>query len=81
MEENNNKKVILFESDSNEDEYYDSEPIENFEELNDEEYNQILIECAFTIQNNFFDYIKSEGVSICENLNINKLITFIEKVN
>lgn len=86
MEENKeNKKKIVdgfnYMNDDNDDETCDSEENnENRTEM-ELEYENHLIQTAFTIQKNLFDYVSSYGLPLCEKLDIDKLISFIETVN
>jgi hypothetical protein len=83
MEESKKKIVDDFNYMNNldDDEYNDSDNIDEKEDCDDEEYKKYLIDTAYSIQNNLFDYVKTYGLPLCEKLDINKIIDFIEKVN
>ena len=84
MVEENKKKIIddFHYLENNEDEeFYDTEENEIEQDDIQDEYNEILIQTANQIQNNLFDYVSAYGLPLCENLTMDTLIRFIEKVN
>lgn len=84
MVEENKKKIVddFHYLENNEDEeFYDTEENEIEQDDIQDEYNEILIQTANQIQNNLFDYVSAYGLPLCENLTMDTLIHFIEKVN
>lgn len=83
MEENKKKIVDEFNYliADNDDELYDTEEHNSFEADFDDEYEKHLIETAFSIQMNLFDYTTAHGLPLCEKLDIDTLILFIQKIN
>jgi len=84
MVEENKKKIVddFHYLENNEDEeFYDTEENEIEQDDIQDEYNEILIQTANQIQNNLFDYVSAYGLPLCENLTMDTLIRFIEKVN
>ena len=64
---------------------YDDEEFNESDYVNEKEYwdedenEQYLFETAFTIQNNIFDYVNSFALPLCEKLNVDNIIEFIKK--
>ena len=83
MEETKKKIVDGFNYlvDDVEDELYDTEENNENEADIEDEYEKQLVETAFTIQKNLFDYVTAHGLPLCETLDINRIIRFIKIVN
>jgi|688.fasta_scaffold16319_3 hypothetical protein len=83
MEEVKKKIVDEFKylNDCDDDEFFESDNCEdNDNSFLQDEFEIHIIESAFTIRNNLFDYVKSYGLPLCEKLDIDSLKKFIEKV-
>jgi hypothetical protein len=83
MEEIKKKIVDEFKylNDCDDDELYESEDCDEKEDEFQDEFEKHLMDTAFTIRNNLFDYVNTYGLPLCEKLDIDRLIRFIEKVN
>ena len=67
----------LYEYDD--EEFNDSDYVNEKEYWDEDENEQYLFETAFTIQNNIFDYVNSFALPLCEKLNVDNIIEFIKK--
>jgi len=83
MEENKKKIVDEFNyiiNDDDDDEFYDSENLEENEDINDEEFENYKFEVAIALQTNLLDYVKYNGLPICEKLNLSQVLKFIDEL-